>query len=138
MIPSTVTQRDIRKPSRTKPAKIMEAIAPEATRLRQEGLSWGAIGLALGVTGDTAHRAVDPEYSERRKALNNEARRSRRHAESSRLLVGIHRVETDADVARDAARLIAQIPPDTRDLTARLLGDPLPGRSALDHWTRGR
>jgi hypothetical protein len=28
--------------------------------------------------------------------------------------------------------LIASIPEDTRDLTARLCGDPLPGRSALD------
>lgn len=29
-------------------------------------------------------------------------------------------------------RKIREIPPDTRDLCARLMGDPLPGRSALD------
>jgi len=34
-------------------------------------------------------------------------------------------------VRRDAAKLMAQIPPDTRDLTAQLCGDPLPERSAL-------
>jgi hypothetical protein len=33
---------------------------------------------------------------------------------------------------RDAMRLMAQIPSDTRDFTARIMGDPLPGRSALD------
>lgn len=27
---------------------------------------------------------------------------------------------------------LAEIPPDTRSLTGRILGDPLPGRSALD------
>lgn len=32
----------------------------------------------------------------------------------------------------DAMRLKALIPADTRDFTARLMGDPLPGRSALD------
>ena len=32
----------------------------------------------------------------------------------------------------DFKRLIAQIPRDTRDITGRMLGDPLPGRSALD------
>lgn len=32
----------------------------------------------------------------------------------------------------DAAARVAEIPPDTRDLTARFFGDPLPGRRALD------
>lgn len=36
-----------------------------------------------------------------------------------------------AKQARDAA-IIAKLPPDTRSNTARLCGDPLPGRSALD------
>lgn len=32
----------------------------------------------------------------------------------------------------DVEARLAEIPPDTRDLSAVLLGDPLPGRSALD------
>lgn len=32
----------------------------------------------------------------------------------------------------DAAELKKSIPNDTRDLTARICGDPIPGRSALD------
>lgn len=31
-----------------------------------------------------------------------------------------------------AERMLLAIPADTRDLTQRLFGDPLPGRSALD------
>ena len=31
-----------------------------------------------------------------------------------------------------ALEQLKRIPPDTRDLTGRLMGDPLPGRSALD------
>jgi|SRR6185295_5606338 len=34
-------------------------------------------------------------------------------------------------VREDAERLMLLIPVDTRDLTGRLMGDPLPGRSAL-------
>lgn len=33
---------------------------------------------------------------------------------------------------QSAYRLMDLIPADTRDLTARICGDPLPGRSALD------
>lgn len=36
------------------------------------------------------------------------------------------------EVAEMAMRLSAEIPDDTRDVTARIMGDPLPGRSALD------
>lgn len=35
----------------------------------------------------------------------------------------------------DANRLMRQIPEDTRSLTGRICGDPLPGRSALDKVT---
>lgn len=36
------------------------------------------------------------------------------------------------ELKRQALELYRQVPRDTRDLTARLCGDPLPGRSALD------
>lgn len=39
---------------------------------------------------------------------------------------------TSEQVKRDAERRLREVPPDTRDLTARICGDPLPGRSALD------
>jgi hypothetical protein len=36
----------------------------------------------------------------------------------------------------DVAARLAEIPPDTRSLTARVFGDPLPGRSAFDRYSR--
>lgn len=36
------------------------------------------------------------------------------------------------EAKRDGYRRLAEIPPDTRDNTARLMGDPLPGRRAID------
>lgn len=38
---------------------------------------------------------------------------------------------------RDVAARLAEIPPDTRNLTQRLCGDPLPMRSALYRKTNG-
>lgn len=35
---------------------------------------------------------------------------------------------------KDAIKKLSQIPDDTRDLTARMFGDPLPGRRALDRF----
>lgn len=44
----------------------------------------------------------------------------------------------DARLKQRAREMWFKVPADTRDLTARLMGDPLPGRSALDqlnsHW----
>jgi hypothetical protein len=36
-----------------------------------------------------------------------------------------------ASTKRDAEQRLREVPADTRDLTARICGDPLPGRSAL-------
>jgi len=35
-------------------------------------------------------------------------------------------------IKADRERMLASIPDDTRTLTGRIMGDPLPGRSALD------
>lgn len=45
---------------------------------------------------------------------------------------GLKYVASGRSVDEAARRLQAQIPEDTRDITARFCGDPLPGRSALD------
>lgn len=44
-----------------------------------------------------------------------------------------HHVMTEFSCVKEQAeRLMEKVPDDTRDFTARLMGDPLPGRSALD------
>ena len=59
------------------------------------------------------------------------ARRDARGEDRRTYRVG-HKVESAIALPDVLARL-AEIPADTRSLTARLFGDPLPGRAALDH-----
>lgn len=47
---------------------------------------------------------------------------------------GHHGTQVEADWRRQ----MAAMPHDTRDLTARIMGDPLPGRSALDRLQAGQ
>jgi hypothetical protein len=42
---------------------------------------------------------------------------------------GVRESRPDEEILR---RLIQEVPDDTRTLTGRLLGDPLPGRRAID------
>lgn len=48
---------------------------------------------------------------------------------------GVMSIKSHADARPSASELmerVREIPLDTRDLTAKVFGDPLPGRSALD------
>jgi hypothetical protein len=52
-----------------------------------------------------------------------------------KMAAGLWCMARDAVDPDHAAELMAQIPPDTRDLTGFLMGDPLPQRSALAQRT---
>lgn len=93
-----------------------EARAAEARRLRAQGMTWKQVGAALGIHGHTAQYWADTAYRERRRA---------RIAENAR----IRRDDGGGGEPRNPIRL-----PDVEHetLTARLMGDPLPGMSALD------
>lgn len=59
----------------------------------------------------------------------------RKEASAARRAAGVTRyqyAEHRSKAKRDGERLLKTIPEDTRDLTARLMGDPLPGRRAID------
>lgn len=96
----------------------------QATEMRANGMAIFAIAAALGVPDDRVRKTIDPAYRERVRA-----EKARQHYRN-RSRAGIEPIDRKA--VRDAARLRQQIPPDTRGLTARIAGDPLPGRSALD------
>lgn len=91
--------------------RIPQSLHVEAQRLRAAGKSYREISKALGVSETSVRRMVG--------ALEVIRVVNQRHAE---------RVDDKAA----AKKLLRQIPPDTRGLTARIAGDPLPGRSALD------
>lgn len=91
----------------------------EARRMAEAKTPWGKIGAAFGITGETAHRRLDPEYRAQRQALNTAAARNYK------------RKRMENPPAEDAGRVL-YVTPDTRSWQQRFMGDPGPGRSALD------
>lgn len=91
-----------------------------ARQMREEGKSYKAIGRRFGVEEHTVHARLDPVYAEQRRKRNGRTTKAVRE-----------HVRPAIDDA-EAFRQFASFPKDTRNLTARLCGDPLPGRSALD------
>ena len=113
---------------------IEDATAPTdpwdlAERMLKAGRArWTDIARATGFSAEKVRRRLDPEYRRRRNQRANESRvRILAEITPAARIVGTARVSP-----KDAERAIAAIPPDTRNLTARAFGDPLPGRSALD------
>lgn len=95
----------------------------EARTLRRDGLNDKEIAARLAVSPATVYYWFHPERY-REQCFSRPARprtgKLHTHGNESKLR------------ARDGAARLAEIPPDHRSLTGVLLGDPLPGRSALD------
>lgn len=101
-----------------------------ATEMRFGGMAISAIATALGLPDHRVRKVLDPAYALRRELHNAKRSYVGVHRNRSRVDAGLN--QTDRDARKDAERLRQMIPPDTRGLTARIAGDPLPGRSALD------
>lgn len=95
-----------------------QAILDEARRMRAAGASWMGIAAHFQISKGTIRDRLDPSAS----------RRKDRRLWSPPFEGGPPREDVEARRS--------EIPNDLRSLTARLAGDPLPGRSALDR--RGR
>lgn len=99
---------------------------------RKAGKSWDAIAQELGVGHFTILVYRDPVRYEMEKERKRKQREAERRAEG----VEAKRPRTYRKLHEPTERnfqVLGELPPpDTRDLTARLLGDPLPGRSYLD------
>lgn len=93
----------------------------KARELRAKGWSYLRIADVVGCNRESLRRHCDPTAAER--------------IRDSRAGEKLGRTFNRADMAvmlEEFLARIAEIPPDTRDLTGRLMGDPLPGRRALD------
>lgn len=111
--------------------KLTAEQSEECRRLFAEG--WTIEGLASHFMCSTQsiRRRVDARYAEaRRRYENAQRKREAGPAAEERRIAEKHATKSDR-----LARL-AEIPPDTRSLTARICGDPIPGRSALDRRAR--
>ena len=117
--------------TKTTPHKFAPKRTPEleakARALRSQGMSWRDIGKAIGVNPTSVHEWCDDEYRDYKRGRRQELKRTDKPEAIRRPYQGKTWKEFRPD-----DRHLPKVPPDTRDLTARMLGDPLPGRSALD------
>jgi hypothetical protein len=101
---------------------------------RGAAIKWKGVARELNVSNIEAARGViDPEWY----AWRNDRVSKRRKG-----LIKTFRVKKDGGIANlanrcgppasDVAARLAEIPEDTRDLTAFMFGDPIPGRRAID------
>jgi hypothetical protein len=111
-------------------SKRVEINVEKARALKAQGWGYTRIGELLGTTGQTVKTRLEPDYEELRKQRTNEIRRSHRGYSIKDVVLSERRVPEEILAAR-----LAEIPQDTRTQGQRLLGDPLPGRSALDRRT---
>jgi hypothetical protein len=102
----------------------------KAQAMRDQGMSYAKIAVHFGTTDMTVMCRLDEKYAEHRRRRTNKLRSI--DGPPLRSILPLERHPDQEDVA---ARL-AEIPPDTRSLTQRLCGDPLPGRSAFDRLYR--
>ena len=107
------------------------ALLGEASRLRGTGRSWRYISLSLGRSYEFFRRHLDHDYRRRRNAQISALQRGERH----QVVGNAHRSEPPPQHVVDELAHAAAAP---RTLTASIMGDPLPGRSALDHHLNKR
>lgn len=106
-------------------APISKGTEEKIRRLHRNKVPLKVIVAEAGVSIQTIYRVVYPErYRNRKRKASSEIKNALRTADST-------------NIKEDAMRLMERVPRDTRDLTARVLGDPLPGRSALDMKMNG-
>lgn len=81
--------------------------------------------------------AIKAENDRRkRKRIQMHRDAENREVSAARMAAGLTFMVGRRDVEAQARKLMEFIPYDTRSLTARICGDPLPGRSALDRQHR--
>jgi hypothetical protein len=109
----------------TNPNRPRRVFTPEqlerAREMMSDGCSWARIGARLGCDDETIRARIDPDY----KAMR-----------SSRYTGPLSGLRAGSDRHLNAA--LARVPADSRSRQAKFMGDPLPGRSALDQISSGQ
>lgn len=109
----------------------------EAAKLHKDGWTYMRLGEKFGVNYQTVKRALDPEYRAQRCKQVRDAGRRRRRA-NGYAPVKLKREHASAmDMKADGLARLAEIPPDTRTLTQRLCGDPIPQDPRRERFSHG-
>lgn len=103
--------------------RMSEADLARARDLLAQGVSYYKMSGIIGFRAESIRRHLDPNFADRKRMQPPRYGRN--------ISPFIH-IASKNNIQSDAAARLAEIPDDTRDLTARICGDPLPGRSALD------
>lgn len=90
-----------------------------ALRMREMGKSWGTLARHFDCSEETIRRVIDPEY--------RRVRSERYRPVHDKIISNAGRFPP-----AEVERILRTIQPDTRTLQAKFMGDPIPGRSALD------
>jgi hypothetical protein len=98
----------------------------EAREMLRKGASYSRIARFYGSTTTTVHCWLDPAYAAQCRERINANRRAKSKEERRKTPRQVWKPDWQEVEVR-----LSEIPPDTRDLTGRLCGDPLPGRDAL-------
>jgi len=105
--------------------KRIEAAAAIIGDADPQFINWTMLAKATGLTREIVQREFRPGYRDRRNASVKRGRKAG-------LIETKIRHTADASVRQsEIAARISEIPEDTRTPAQRLMGDPLPGRSAL-------
>ena len=99
--------------------------ADQITRARQllaAGVNYKTIGQRLGCCGTTVHRALDPDFNRQIQEQRHQPGAIAKFTAQTEVIIAERRT-----FAADALARLAEIPADVRGLTARLMGDPIPG-----------
>lgn len=106
---------------------IPEHVLDNARRLRSLGTPWAEISRRVGYAAETLRCRLDESYRIRRNERSDRIR-SLKKEYFRRNYTGFSYKSDDRAITTEELRARkALIPPDTRSLTARLLGDPIPG-----------
>lgn len=100
----------------------------KAVAMRADGAKVADIAKALGASDTTVFYWLNPGKEKDRRERKNAIRRQ---ATEDRNAKANPRFVTSPRFRPDVTKL-PPVPADTRDLTAKFCGDPLPGRSVLD------
>jgi hypothetical protein len=110
--------------------EIPNRVLEKALRLRALGVNWKETARQCGYYVETLRDRLDPEFNAAKKRRNKLSKAQAKYNKQNYSGFA-HKVDvprTSLPITND--QLLARkalIPPDTRDLTARLLGDPIPG-----------
>ncbi len=99
----------------------------EARELLAKGTPYNQIAKIYGSSWSAVRCWLDPEFAAKRRVQRNTAKRISRSRAGKAASINNYRSPPSSDISLR----LAEIPPDTRSMTQRLMGDPLPQRSAL-------